>query len=132
MKRVHGIECRDDVCISAVGGANVFIGENVFFNRRCLIASHYKVEIGNNCKFGPNICVYDHDHEFNHSGIFGTFKTDEVIIGDGCWIGAGAIILKGTHIGDASVIAAGTVVRGSIPPHSLVYQDKKMIIKEIE
>ena len=38
-----------------------------------------------------------------------------------------AIILKGTRIGEGSVIAAGTVVLGNIPPYS-VYISKHKII----
>jgi acetyltransferase-like isoleucine patch superfamily enzyme len=48
------------------------------------------------------------------------FKCSDIIIEDGCWIGAGAIILRGTHIGRNSVIEAGSVIRGKIPPNSLV------------
>ena len=42
-----------------------------------------------------------------------------VDIGENVWTGAGCIILPGTVIGDNSVIAAGSVVRGTIPPGEL-------------
>jgi acetyltransferase-like isoleucine patch superfamily enzyme len=34
----------------------------------------------------------------------------EVRIGDGCWIGAKAVILKGVRLGNGCVVAAGAVV----------------------
>ena len=40
---------------------------------------------------------------------------EEIIIGKNVWIGAGAIILPGVHIGDYTVIAAGSVVTQDIP-----------------
>lgn len=40
-------------------------------------------------------------------------------IGGNVWVGAGCIILPGTVIGDNAVIAAGSVVRGTIPPGEL-------------
>lgn len=42
-----------------------------------------------------------------------------VDIGKNVWTGAGCIILPGTVIGDNSVIAAGSVVRGTVPPGEL-------------
>lgn len=42
-----------------------------------------------------------------------------VEIGRNVWTGAGCVILPGTIIGDNSVIAAGSVVRGTIPPGEL-------------
>lgn len=40
-------------------------------------------------------------------------------IGRNVWIGAGCVILPGTVIGDNSVIAAGSVVRGTVPAGEL-------------
>ena len=42
-----------------------------------------------------------------------------VEIGKNVWTGASCVILPGTVIGDNSVIAAGSVVRGTIPPGEL-------------
>lgn len=39
-----------------------------------------------------------------------------VSIGDGAWIGIGAIILKGVQIGAGARVAAGAVVTRSVPP----------------
>jgi acetyltransferase-like isoleucine patch superfamily enzyme len=97
------------------------IGSRVCFNRNCIIACRYRIKIGDRCLFGPNVCIYDHDHAYTSDGVSTTeFKCSEIIIEDGCWIGAGAIILRGTHIGKNSVIEAGAVVKGDIPPNSLV------------
>ena len=46
-------------------------------------------------------------------------------------MGAGAIILKNTVIGERSVIGAGTIVSGTIPPHSIVTNNREIIIKTI-
>jgi acetyltransferase-like isoleucine patch superfamily enzyme len=88
------------------------IGSRVCFNRNCIVACLHKIVIGDRCLFGPGICVYDHDHAYTADGVLpAEFKRSEIIIEEGCWIGAGAIILRGTHIGKNSVIEAGTVVK---------------------
>ncbi|HEX2945843.1 MAG TPA: acyltransferase [Clostridia bacterium] len=105
------------------------IGSHVVFNRNCIIACRQRIVIGDRCLFGPNVCVYDHDHIYSSNGVSPTeFKCSEVIIEDGCWIGAGAIILSGTHIGRNSVIEAGAVIRGNIPAGSLVAVVREMRI----
>jgi NDP-sugar pyrophosphorylase family protein len=37
-----------------------------------------------------------------------------IVIGEGCWIGMGAMILAGVRIGDGVVVAAGAVVRKDV------------------
>ena len=102
------------------------IGSGVVFSMNCIVVCWQKIKIGDNCLFGPNVCIYDHDHVFNIGGVLpNEFKCSEIIIEDGCWIGAGTIILRGTHIGKNSVIGAGIVVKGDIPPSSLVLSSRE-------
>lgn len=97
------------------------IGKQVCFNRNCIVASRHRIRIGDKCLFGPNVCIYDHDHVYTADGVLpAEFKCSEIIIEDGCWIGAGAIILRGTHIGKNSVIEAGAVLKGDVPANSIV------------
>ena len=42
-----------------------------------------------------------------------------IVIGDGAWIGAGAIILPGITIGEYAVIGAGSVVTKDIPAYTI-------------
>ena len=42
-------------------GEGVKIGDNVFFNNGTSIAAKEKIEIGDNCIFGENVKIYDHN-----------------------------------------------------------------------
>lgn len=122
---LSGIRAQTNVHLVCISGI-LSIGKQVNFNRNCIVACRQKISIGDNCSFGPNVCIYDHDHSFNTGGkVPNKFKCSDVIIEDGCWIGAGVIILRGTHIGKNSVIGAGTVVKGSIPSNSLVTSNRE-------
>lgn len=102
------------------------MGAGVIFNRNCIVVCHKKIKIGNGCLFGPNVSIFDHDHVFGMNGVLpDKFECDDIVIEDGCWFGAGTIILRGTHVGKNSVIAAGTVIKGTIPPNSLVMSTKE-------
>ena len=42
-----------------------------------------------------------------------------IVVEDGAWIGAGAILLDGVRVGEGAVVGAGAVVTGDVPPHTL-------------
>lgn len=108
------------------------IGNNVFFNQNNIIVCHNEINIGDYCLFGPNVVIYDHDHKFGLNGIaVNEFNSAPIIIDNNCWIGANVTILRGTHIGEGSVIGAGSIIKGKIPPHSLVKTNRELIIKQL-
>jgi maltose O-acetyltransferase len=54
-----------------------------------------------------------------------------VKIGNDVWIAPKCIILKGVSIGDAAVIAAGSVVTKDVPPRTIVAGNPAKIVREI-
>ena len=106
---------RKNAEIAATKG-QIMIGNSCFINRNCMIVAHEKIEIGDGTTIGPNVCIYDHDHDGE-----GSYKTKHVIIGKNVWIGAGSILLKGVTVGDNAVIGAGTIVTKDINPNTTVF-----------
>jgi galactoside O-acetyltransferase len=43
-----------------------------------------------------------------------------VEVDDDVWLGAGAVVLPGVHIGRGAVVGAGAVVTRDVPPFSIV------------
>lgn len=120
--------------ISCVNDGYVHIGNNCGFSS-VVMASRIGIEIGDYATVGGNVRIFDHDfHEVEaiprRGGTDGSgIRSAKVIIGDDVFIGTNAIILKGTKIGDRSIIAAGSVVFGlDIPPDSLVKGNPGKII----
>jgi len=108
--------------IDAADG-RIEIGRNVFINKNVTIVSKEMIRLGNNVSIGPNVCIYDHDHDiFNKTG----FVAKPIIIENDVWLGAGVIVLKGVTIGKGSVVAAGAVVTSDIPPYTIYYAKGKM------
>lgn len=105
----------------------LIIGEDVFFNSGCQINCRSKIEIGSGCEFGPNVLVYDHDHDFRAPGGIKakSFKYDSVSIGKNCWIGANTVILRGTVLGDNCVVGAGCVLKGEYPKGATIVQKRE-------
>lgn len=94
------------------------IAEKVFINDNCNINCVNRIVIGKQTKIAPNVCINDHDHNYKHISDQHLVK-GEVIIGENVWIGSNVVILRNTFIGDHAVIAAGSVVKGNVPAHTL-------------
>ena len=58
-----------------------------------------------------------------------TFSKGNIIVDDDVWIGYGATIMSGVHIGQGAVIAAGAIVTKDIPPYAIVGGVPAKIIK---
>ncbi len=84
------------------------------------------ISIGKNVRISRNVQIWDDDH---HKIIGAKYVNKEVIIEDNVWIGAGVIILKGVHIGEGSMIAAGAVVTRDVPANSLAGGVPAKVIK---
>ena len=112
--------------------ARLTIGERTYFNEGTMISCLENISIGAGCRFGPNVKVFDNDHQFSAGGgVTQEHATAAIAIGSHCWLGANVTILRGTQIGDLCVIGAGCVVKGVIPPGSLVKQSRTLEIRPI-
>lgn len=108
------------------------IGSHVYFNEDAMISCKGQIEIGSRCKFGPNVKIFDNNHNFDAvKGVSDQYKAGEISIGENCWIGTNVVILKGARIGKNCVIGAGCVVSGEIPEKSIVTQGRDLVIQPI-
>jgi maltose O-acetyltransferase len=99
-------------------GANITLGDNVYFNFNCVILDVAPVDIGSNTMFGPNVQIYTATHPVDAAERRqGLEFARPIRIGSDVWVGGGAIINPGVSIGDRSVIGAGSVVTRDIPPN---------------
>ena len=91
-------------------------GRDVYVGRGCQIVAYTGVSVGDRVRFGERVSVHDEDHGPGGEG----YVVAPVVIGDDVWLGAGSIVLRGSHIGAGAVVAAGAVVRGKVPPGATV------------
>ena len=110
-----------------VEGGELIIGDKCFFNQNVSITCKKKILIGDRCQIANNVVIVDHDHAGSEN--WGSYVETPVIIGNDVWIGAGAVILRGTTIGDKAVIGAGSIVKGDVPAGKVYYQKRETIIK---
>ena len=96
-------------------GANIELGERVFFNFNCIVLDVCPVRIGDFTLFGPAVQIYTPVHPFNAEQRRREEYGKAIEIGSDVWVGGGAIILAGVRIGSRAVIGAGSVVTRDVP-----------------
>ncbi len=110
-----------------VEGGELTIGDKCFFNQNVSITCKKRIVIGDRCQIANNVVIVDHDHAGSEN--WGSYVETDVLIGNDVWIGAGAVILRGTVIGDKAVIGAGSIVKGEIPAGTVFYQKRENVVR---
>ncbi len=114
-------------------GSNIFLGNKVYFNFNCIILDPAAVMIGSNVLVGPAVQIYTATHPMRASERSKYLEfARPVNIGSDVWIGGGAIICPGVHIGSRSVIGAGSVVAQEIPADVFAAGNPCRIIRQID
>lgn len=109
----------------------LFIGD--YF--RCSVDVYFSaggtIEIGDHVLIGPSVKIWSINHKYDRLDIpifEQGWDNKKVVIDDNVWIGANAIILPGTHIGEGSVIGAGCIPGKFVRPYSIMAGNPGRII----
>lgn len=124
--------------------SEIRIGARTFIGRSTIICAE-SVTIGDDVLISWGCQIVDHDSHALlwrdrasdvrdwHGGAkdWSTVPVAPVVIGNRVWIGFNALVLKGVHVGDGAVIAAGSVVTRDVPANSLVGGNPARVIREL-
>ena len=112
-----GVHVSRGVTIVAQGGF-IELGDNVFVGEWSTITAKERVVIGADTLIAERVTVRDQDHDIYGGGdtplAKAGFQVSPVLIGSNVWLAAGAVVLKGVHIGDRAVVAAFGVVARNV------------------
>jgi len=122
----------DQTTLAAYDSGTIKLGPRSFVGHHCTIAARESVEIGAGTYMAELVSVRDHDHAVGAPPGSGAVEIAPVSIGDDVWLAAKATVLRGSRIGDGSVIGANAVVRGEIPPRSVAVGIPASVVRTIE
>lgn len=113
-------------------GFNVSIGDRTFINYDCVLLDCNRIVIGSEVQFAPGVHVYTATHPLDarlrRSGVEYALP---VVIGDGAWLGGGAIVCPGVTIGENTVVGAGSVVVRDLPANVLAVGNPCRVVRAL-
>jgi acetyltransferase-like isoleucine patch superfamily enzyme len=124
------------IIVTRTADAKINIGNYVGISGATIYARK-KITIGDHTLIGGNTKIIDNDFHpidpvirretpHDHIGV------REINIGENVFIGCNCLILKGTTIGDNTVIGAGSVVSGEIPANCIAAGNPARVIRKLE
>jgi len=113
-----GKHCRfgKDVILETQGDGAIELGNNVRINQGTVIVAHSRVSIANDCLIGEYCSIRDANHEIKVGELIRTqgHSTAAIKIENNCWLGRGAVVLKGVTLHEGCVVGANSVVTKSL------------------
>ena len=108
----------------AGGSGDVIIGAGSTINSGCVLYTGNGITIGRDVAIAANCTFAPVNHAFRDRGVpivrqgFSPSKGG-IRVGDDVWIGANCVLLDGAVVGQGCVVAAGSIVRGTLEPYGV-------------
>ncbi len=122
-------------------GCHTKVGDRVFANFNFTVQDDAEVTIGDDCNFGPGCTIVTPIHPMaasernamldENGAVKRLCYAKPVHIGKDCWFGANVTVCPGVTIGDGCVIGAGAVVTRDIPANSFAAGVPARVIRTI-
>lgn len=115
-----------------IGGGTIFHDPNT---TNVATQRPWLIEIGEYCKITSGVVILDHDYSrsvlrMKFGDILGECR--KTVIKNNVFIGINSIILMGAHIGNNSIVAAGSVVSGHFPDDVVIGGNPAKVICTLE
>ena len=127
--RLAGIDVGARAIISAgfqcIYPSNITLQDRVCLGHNNIIWAFHRIVIGSRTQTARDLLIISGSHDVNS---YEPLVNQEVLIGQGCWIGARVTILGGVRVGKGCVIGAGSIVKESIPDWSIAVGSPARII----
>lgn len=114
------------------GGCHVHLGRKVYINFNCTLVDDAQIYIGDGTMIAPNVTIVAASHPVSpklRAEGYGCNKP--VYIGKNVWIASNVTILPGVHIGDNSIIGAGSIVTKDVPANVIAMGSPAKIVRTI-
>lgn len=106
------------------------VGENFNETGRFHVCCETGIRIGDNCMFSWDVTLIDTDyHPIKDENRRILNAPRAISIGNHVWIGCNTMILKGVNIPDNNIIAAGSIIRGSLSKSNSIFGTSNSDIK---
>lgn len=119
-----GAGCKITGGVKFYGRGRIAIGEDTWIGLGCMfiVAPDAEIVIGSRCDIAPRVIFHTGSHRIGDGQRrAGEGYSSPITIANGSWIGTGSVVLGGSHVGSASILAAGaTLLAGDYPADTLL------------
>jgi maltose O-acetyltransferase len=113
-------------------GTRVSIGARTFLNYDCVMLDVAAITIGSACQIATRVQFLTAAHPIDaEPRRIGWEFGEPIALGDNVWLGGGVVVCPGVTIGDDTVVGAGAVVTGDVPPGVVAAGVPARVIREI-
>jgi maltose O-acetyltransferase len=113
-------------------GYHTYIGARTFVNFGLVALDVAPITIGDDVQIGPWVQLLTPTHPLEPEARRAKWEAAEPItIGDNVWLGGGVIVCPGVKIGPDTVVGAGAVVTGDLPPGVLALGSPARVVRSI-
>lgn len=113
-------------------GDGIEIGARCFLNFNCTLLDGAPIRVGDECLFGPGVQLITATHPVDPGPRRAALERAlPIALGDGVWLGAGAIVCPGVAVGENTVVGAGAVVTRDLPAGVVAVGNPARVIREL-
>lgn len=104
------------------------IGDNVWLGENCWIDNLDNVIIGNNVCISQGALLITGNHDYTKVDF--PYRNAPILIEDGAWVGAKAVVAPGVNIRSHSILTLGTIMTKDTEPYGIYQGNPGVKIKE--
>lgn len=128
-----GVNCYIELPFRANwGGHHLHLGSGVYVNFNLTLVDDGHIYVGDKVMIGPNVTITTANHPIDPGlRARGLQYNKDVWIGENAWIGAGAVIMPGVHVGKNTVIGGGSIVTKDIPDNAVAAGNPCRVLRPV-
>lgn len=113
-------------------GYTTTVGARSFINYGAVILDCAPVTIGEDVQIATGVQLLTATHPLDAVTRRERWESAHpVSVGDGAWLGSGVIVCPGVSVGEETVVGAGSVVTGDLPPRVLAAGNPARVVREL-
>lgn len=106
----------------------LIIGDNVWLGERCWIDNLDNVTIGSNVCISQDALLITGNHDYTLYNM--PYRNAPIVLHDGCWIGARAIVAPGVTVKENAILTLGSIATKNLDSDSIYQGNPAIFIRK--